>query len=206
MKPNFLNPLYRPAETEKPAAGAPAEKTAASNGEGDTDGAEKDGEDKGEGEGSDDEDPEQPEKEKTPAAATAKLGMFDRAALHLKSKNAVITLLGEAHKVNGQLAGENAQLRTELATVKAEAKKVGPLEKQVAEAVAKETTVAKEVTKTLTSLGIAESEAPAMAASGNGEALLEQFNSLKGAQKIAFFRANEAALFAAEAAAKAGAK
>lgn len=205
MKPNFLNPLYRPAETEKPAAGAPAAKAPASNGEGETDGAEKDGEGEEEGEGSDGEDPE-PEKEKAPAASTAKLGMFDRAALHLKSKNAVITLLGEAHKFNGQLAAENAQLRTQLATAEANSKKVATLEKKVAAAEAEKTTVSKEVTKTLTSLGIAEKDAPAMAASGNGEALLEQFNSLKGAQKIAFFRANEAALMAADAASQKAAK
>lgn len=200
MKPNFLNPLFRPAETEKPAAGAPAAKEPAGNGEGETDGAEKDGE------GDEDDEEPEPEKEKAPAATTSKLGMFDRAALHLKSKNAVITQLGEAHKFNGQLAAENAQLRSQLAAAQTENKKVATLEKQVATAAAEKTTIAKGVAKELTSLGIPEKDAPAMAASGGGDALLEKFNSLKGAEKIAFFRANENALFAAEAAAKTAAK
>lgn len=165
MKPNFLNPLYRPAETEKPAAGAPAAKAPASNGEGETDGAGKDGEGGEETDGSDGEDPE-PENEKPPAASTAKLGMFDRAALHLKSKNAVITLLGEAHKVIGQQAGEIAQLRSQLAAAQADTKKVGTLEKQVADAAKEKTTVAKEVAKELTSLGIPEKDAPTMSATG----------------------------------------
>jgi hypothetical protein len=174
MKPNFFNPLFRPAETEKPAAGSPSAKPAA----GKTEGTESNPETGGDGEGEEGEgsEGEEDEPEAPPAAGTSRLGIFDRAALHLKSKNAVITLLGEAHKFNGQLAAENEQLRGQLAAANATKDKVATLQKQLAEAGKEKTTVAKEVAKELTSLGIPEKEAPSMA---NSEAITTRQQALE---------------------------
>lgn len=146
---------------------------------------------------------ETPAAPEAPAAAAPKLNAFQRGALRALGTGDLIarvekaeteTLTAQAEVV--RLTAVNDQLATRLAELENETTK------QVAAArTGRENEVARAVTAELTALGVTPEAAPSqVGADATPEALLEKFNTLKGAEKTAFLRANKPALKAAAAA------
>lgn len=145
--------------------------------------------------------PTNPEAAATPVAP--KLSIFERGKLRMLGMG---DLVARVEKAEGELSvasaevvrlnAENLRLQGELATLKEESPKQLAAAKEI-----KSTEISKKVTAELTGLGITAEAAPSqVSADATPEALLEKLNSLKGAEKTAFFRANRTALKAADAA------
>lgn len=191
MKPTSTSP--EPEAPKTPAAPAPAtpetpEAPAAEPAEGE------------EGEG----DPA-PAADPAPEAAAAgvKPSVFDRAAAFLSGKNQLVNQLAAAHGQIATATAEIGRLNAEIVTLNASNATLAEQAKKVPVLEAEKTTVAKGVQKELGSLGLSPAEAPSQLGSEQTpEALLEKFQTLNGADKTAFFRANKAALLVADAAAK----
>jgi hypothetical protein len=193
MLANKFNPLRTAHQPEPRANSGTAHEAPETNPEGETPKPESE---------------EEPEPEKTePAPVTApeaavKPNAFQRGALRALGIGDLVARVEKAEAAEAlsaaevtRLAAENLRLTSEINKLQTEAPK------QVAAAAkGRENEVSKQVTATLTNLGVNEAAAPSQVAAENTpEALLEKFNTLKGAGKTAFFRANKTALKAADA-------
>lgn len=199
MLKNRFNPLFAAHDDQPPASGGAGSGTQPKT----PPAKEKDGP-KNEGADEDDDEPKDPKEDapkkpdEAPAAA-ALLSAFARGSLRALGMGGVIARLetSEAALANAnsevlRLAADNTRLTAELAD---KPKLIA------AAAVVRKNDVAKGVLNELGKIGITEAAAPSqISADATPEALLEKFETLKGAEKTAFFRANKTALKAAEAA------
>lgn len=195
MRPNQFNPLLAPHDDQPPAQGGSA--------------SEPQTEPAPEGEepeepGNEDEPPAPPAEPaekpaETPPSAAAPLSAFERGKLRALGMGGLISRLETSEAALAQatsevtrLTTENTRLTTQLAAKPAEI---------AAAAKGRENEVSKGVLNELGKLGVTAADAPSqISADATPEALLEKFQSLKGAEKTAFFRAHKTALKAAEAA------
>lgn len=154
-------------------------------------------------------DPEETETEETteetpaaPAQAatpTPKLSAFDRGALRMLGKGDLVARLESSEATAGQL-------RAEVNRLTAENQRLSALQAETPHKIAdaaklRENDITKGVASELAALGVTQAAAPSqIGAEATPEALLEKFQTLQGAEKTAFWRANKTALKAAEAA------
>ncbi|MEO5712170.1 MAG: hypothetical protein ABIT37_01670 [Luteolibacter sp.] len=200
MLRNNFNPLYSKAEVEPSTGPGNSPAPTENNPEGEATETDPDA----------DADPDSDAEPKTPAepgetnapAAAAPLSAFERGKLRALGSGALITRLEQAEGNLGiaqsevtRLTAENVKLKADLAA----AQKETPL--KVAEAAkGKDEAVSKGVIAQLGKLGITEAAAPSQVAAENTpEGMLEHFQTLKGAEKTTYWRANSKALKAAEA-------
>lgn len=153
--------------------------------------------------------PETPTADPNAAAASQtptappRLSAFDRGALRLLGKGDLIARLERAETeaanlsdANATLTAENARLTSELNSLREETPK-----KIEAAAKGRANEVSKGVAAELQALGVTQEAAPsAVGADSTPEGMLEHFHTLKGAERIAYLRANKQKLLAAEAA------
>lgn len=199
----LLNQAAAPAPGAQPSAKSPVATESASNSE----------KEKGDGEEEEESEEEpaspetQPIAEPEPAGSAAtqkpKLSAFDRGLLRGLGKGDLIARVErselEAAALTEQVANlkaENTRLAGELSALKTET----PAKIEAA-AKGRENQVAKGVAAELSALGITQEAAPAaIGADATPEGLLEQYATLKGAEKTEFLRANKTKLIAAESA------
>lgn len=203
---NRFNPLLAPVDEPKSSAGgnpgtatAPKSETGNESGNDSPDGDPEGGE----GEGSDSTDGDEPpptgEETKPEAATKTHLSAFERGKLRALGMGGLISRL---ETTEGQLAEANAQvakLTAENTNLKAQ---LGKSQQETAAAAkGRENEVSRGVRAELDKVGLKEDAAPSqIAADGTPEALMEKFQSLKGAERTAFWREHKTALKAAEAA------
>jgi hypothetical protein len=212
MLANPSNPLLHKASVAAPAqTGAqPAATTEPAETDPKSDPAKNDGD---EDEDEEDLPPEPPAPESDPApepeaAATPparQLSAFDRTILRGLGKGDLIARVERAELESADLQSQVAKLtaeNTRLAAALEAHQKETPAKIEAA-AKGHANDVSKGVVSELAALGIQKEAAPSqVAADATPEAMLEKFKTLKGAEKIAFFRAHQTTLKAAEAAAK----
>jgi hypothetical protein len=197
MLKNKFNPLFAPHDDQPPAN--------AGNGNGSepqTEDAPEKAEESKEREKTNEEEPppvKEPEAPSETLSAATPLSAFERGKLRALGMGGLISrletseaALATANAEITRLHAENTRINTELAEKP----------KQIEAATkGRENEVSQGVLAELGKLGISEAAAPSqISADATPEALLEKFQSLKGAEKTAFFRANKTALKNAEAA------
>lgn len=211
MLRNHFNPLFSKHEDAPPVgSGSSAPLLAVvENDEADqvSDAEKKDEEDETDPE-KDESDPEKdaPLAPEAAALTPPKLSAFERTALRAFGKGDLIARVelaeGQAFLAKAEaarLTEENRKLTGRLSALETETPK------QVAAAVkGRENEVQRAVTAELSALGLNPDAAPSqIAAEATPEAMLEHFQTLKGAEKTTYWRANSKALKTAEASMKA---
>jgi hypothetical protein len=199
MKPFFKLPLFAENDPE-PSGGSGGNPPPEKKNEG--------GDDAGEGEGGNG-GGEEPEQQPQPPQAPAKpekpaaMSPFQRGQLMVRSKNALIQEIAALRAANAAQAAQIKDLTAKLQGSAAASNELNAAQEEIKALKTQQTTVSKEVQKELSGLGVSQDNAPAQQNSDQTPAgLLDTFNNLQGAEKIAFFRKHKAALKAAEMATK----